>query len=94
MAVRNGKRPQTARLLFDYQDVNNYKTAGLRTDAGQSQIPVRGQRWVLKVVQDGVESDPSTGSGQVATKCINSSQTITMVYDADIVPPALRGRTD
>jgi len=53
MAVRNGKRPQPARLLFDYQDVNNHKAAGLRTDAGQSQIPVRGQRWVFKVVQDG-----------------------------------------
>jgi RHS repeat-associated protein len=50
MAVPNGERPQTARLLFDYQDVNNYKSAGLRADAGQ-------QKWVLKVVQDGVESD-------------------------------------
>jgi hypothetical protein len=48
--VVNADRPQTARLLFDYQDVNNYKSAGLRSDAGQ-------QKWVLKVVQDGVESD-------------------------------------
>jgi len=61
MAVPNGDRPQTARLVFDYQDVYNYKAAGLRTDAEQSQIPVRGQKWVLKVVQDGVESDPSAG---------------------------------
>jgi len=35
MALANGDRPQTARLLFDYQDVQNYKSAGLRSDAGQ-----------------------------------------------------------
>lgn len=52
MAASGGERLQTVRLIFDYQHINNYKAAGLRTDAGQ-------QKWVLKAVVNDVKSDPS-----------------------------------
>lgn len=50
MAASGGERPQTVRLIFDCQDVNNYKLAGLRMGA---------QKWVIKAVVNDVESDPS-----------------------------------
>ena len=38
---------QNAQIVFDYQDVNNYKFAGLRVGGG---------RWVIGAVADGVET--------------------------------------
>jgi len=49
--VSGENRPINAQLLFDYQDDQHYKIAGLR--AG-------GKNWAIKAVADGVESDLAT----------------------------------